>query len=302
MKTDKKSPICHLITGNELSRHKILQLIDLGIWLKIDEQRHQKALENKVLALVFEKPSFRTRLSFTVAMSSLGGQVIESHSNTRKQEWPEDMIRVLQTYCQVMMIRTHHDQIFDRLKAHSKIPIINGLSQDYHPCQILADLMTLKEKFGQLSTLTLSYIGDGNNILNSLLLMGPKVGLTLHYCCPKGHGPSPKVLEQIKRSGQAHKVKAFLDPVEAVKGTHGIYTDVWTSMGNDTQDLKAFNGFKVTESLMAHARPNAVFMHCMPINREEEVQGSVVDAPYSLVFVQAQNRLHIQKAILLSIL
>ncbi|WP_131781573.1 ornithine carbamoyltransferase [Legionella gresilensis] len=289
----------HLLTGKELSAADIENILCLAENIKRNPSNYQNALEKKALAMIFEKPSFRTRLSFNLAIETLGGIAVESISNTRKTEEPKDFIRVLNGYCDFVMVRTHADEQLQEMAQYATIPIINGLTALYHPCQILADLLTLKEHFGKLNELTLTYIGDGNNILHSLLIMAPRVGITLHYCCPKGHDPDATILSESKKlfPGQIH---CFTTPTLAVQNVHAIYTDVWVSMGFEGQKSQsAFDNFQVNEALMSQAKPGAVFMHCMPMERGKEVSTTLPDSPQSIIFRQSENRLHIQKAILL---
>jgi ornithine carbamoyltransferase len=260
-------------------------------------------LQGKHLAMLFEKPSLRTRFSFTVAMHELGGSTVESVSNTRKEEWPEDLARVLSGYCHGIMIRTHKEEDLIRMEKTSLIPIMNALSDNHHPCQILADLFTLKEIFKSLDGLKLTYVGDGNNILNSLLLMAPIVGVNLHYCCPAGRGPKEEILSKAKLRAKNSKgsITVFDNLEQAAKNAHAVYTDVWTSMGfEDTAKEEAFAGFQVNEKLMAHALPEAVFMHCMPMIRGKEVSETLPDSAASAIFKQSENRLHVQKALLVT--
>ncbi len=289
----------HLLSGMELSKADILHLLNLAAAIKKNPDSYAQALQEKTLIMLFEKPSFRTRLSFNLAMQGLGGQVLESISATRKTEEPKDTIRVLNSYCDFIMARTHDDTYLEKMATYSNIPIINGLSALYHPCQILADLLSLQECFGTLEGLTLSYIGDGNNVLHSLLLMAPQLGLNLNYCCPLGCEPDFLLLEQAEKRAPG-KIKGFKNPEEAVKNAHAVYTDVWVSMGFKEKDAKAnFEGFQVNEQLMSKARPEAVFMHCMPMERGKEVSRSLPDHPCSIIFSQSENRLHAQKALLL---
>ena len=248
----------------------------------------------------------RTRFSFAIAIRELGGDVIESVESTRKVETPEDQAGVLSGYCHAIMVRTHDDIIFERMSQISKVPIINGLSALHHPCQILADILTLLETFGSLKGLTLSYIGDGNNILHSLLLLAPQMGINIHYCCPDTRGPDKDILEKssVKLHPDSGKIQSFSSPKDAVFNAHAVYTDVWTSMGfeNETDEHIFFNGFQVNEDLMQHALPNAIFMHCLPMERGKEVSETLADQPCSVIFQQSENRLHIQKALLLYLL
>lgn len=289
----------HLLTGIELTNLNIISLLKLASLIKQNADEYQTVLQDKTLAMLFEKPSFRTRLSFHLAIESLGGHSIESVSSTRKTEEPKDLIRVLNTYSDFVMIRTHDETCLHEMAQHSTIPIINGLSVLYHPCQALADLMSLQECFGTLDGLVLTYIGDGNNVLHSLLLMAPKVGVSIHYCCPLGHEPDSAVLLKAKQDYPDH-IQCFTHPEEAVVGAHAVYTDVWLSMGFSlSADDTTFQNFQVNEQLMAKARPEAVFMHCMPMERGKEVSTTLPDEPCSIIFRQSENRLHIQKALLI---
>ena len=252
--------------------------------------------------MLFDKPSLRTRLSFAIAMQELGGHVIESVSSTRKTETPEDQARVLNGYCHAVMVRTHEDSLLEKMSTVATVPIINGLSNLYHPCQILGDLLTLEEQFGQLNGLTVCYVGDGNNILHSLLLLAPQMGVNIHYACPPGRGPRDDILERsLSRTNKTTgHVQSFSTPIDAVKQVDAVYTDVWASMGFEDQaadDL--FSGYQVNESLLSYAHSRAVFMHCLPMERGKEVGYTLPDKPYSLIFQQSENRLHIQKSILL---
>ncbi|MFA5959590.1 MAG: carbamoyl-phosphate synthase large subunit [Tatlockia sp.] len=289
----------HFLTGLEWSKEDLLFLLEYASKLKKTPQHYANALANKSLALVFEKNSFRTRLSFTRAIQSLGGHAIESVSTTRKPEEPRDVIRVLNGYCDWVMVRTHAEETLLEMATYATIPIINGLSALYHPCQILADLLSLQEYFGKLEGLTLAYLGDGNNILHSLLEIAPQLGITLHYCCPPTNQPNAQILARAIRQA-SQKIHCHTKPEEAVANVHAVYTDVWTSMGFEDQCTEEqFAGFQVNEALMAHAKPEALFMHCMPMTRGKEVSLTLPDSPASAIYTQSENRLHVQKALLL---
>lgn len=292
----------HLLSGAELTVPEIQYLLELSLELKQQRYAYTRLLNHKHLALMFDKPSLRTRMSFTIAMRELGGDVIESENSTRKFEEPEDQMRVLQGYCDAVMIRTHVDHHLNRMQTVATIPIINGLSELFHPCQSLADLLTLKENFKNLQGLTLTYLGDGNNVLHSLLLMAPKLGVHVRYCCPATYGPSEEVVAYAMQQVGGGSIHAFEDPVSAVKNTNAIYTDVWTSMGFEPRALSDFDGLQVNEQLMAHAQDDAIFMHCMPMNRGQEVEQHLPDKPCSVIFQQSENRLHVQKALLYQLL
>lgn len=296
----------HFLTGKELTPQQTLALLDHALLLK--QQRAERNLvphlQGQHLALLFDKPSLRTRFSFTVAMNELGGHVIESVTDTRKAEEPEDQVRVLSGYCSAIMVRTHEDSYLERMTHVAPIPVINGLSNLHHPCQILADLLTLLEVFKKLDGLTLTYIGDGNNILHSLLLMAPQVGVNVHYCCPKERQPEAAIVAEATASlsEKTGKINAFDHPADAVKNAHAVYTDVWTSMGFDQVSEHLFEGMQVNEALMSHAASGAVFMHCLPMVRGKEVSTTLPDRPCSVIFQQSENRMHAQKALLLRLL
>ncbi|HAZ7571971.1 ornithine carbamoyltransferase [Legionella sp. PATHC032] len=290
----------HFLTGTELSREEIQLILSQARAIKQTPKLYNQALANKSLVMIFEKPSFRTRLSFALAIQSMGGIVVESISNSRKQETPADMARVLNGYADFVMVRTHEDKILQEMAEYSKIPIINGLSALHHPCQILADLLSLEEQFGALEGLTLAYIGDGNNILHSLMLLAPQLGVTVHYCCPKANQPDEAVVKQAQSRIGNQMTYCFNKPEEAVKQADAVYTDVWTSMGFDNPEAgKIFKGFQVNETLMSHAKPDSVFMHCMPMERGKEVSATLPDSASSIIFTQSENRMHVQKALML---
>lgn len=284
----------HILKGNELSKSDLTLLLQLANELKKDPLKYSGSLKGKHLAMIFDKPSLRTRMSFIVAMHDLGGKVVESVSAHRKSEEPEDQMRVLQGYCQAVMVRTHEDRLLERMGSVGSVPLINGLSNRYHPCQILADLQTLQNRFSCLSGLSLAYIGDGNNILHSLLLMLPKLGVKVHYSCPKNCQPDFEVL----READANYVKGFPSAGEAVKGCQAVYTDVWNSMGFNEKDDELFQEYQVNEELMKRASSDAIFLHCMPMVRGKEVSETLPDHSCSAIFEQSENRMHAQKALL----
>lgn len=292
-------PIKHLLTGMELNAQDILQLLKMAREIKQNPTAYHQELKGKNLAMIFEKPSFRTRLSFTLAMENLGGTAIESVSTTRKQEEPRDLIRVLNGYCDYVMLRTHDDKALEEMARYAKIPIINGLSALFHPCQVLADLLSLQECYGALNKLTLTYIGDGNNVLHSLLLMAPLVGVKINFCCPPNHQPNKEILAHSKQLFH-EMINSYSTPEAAVQNADAVYTDVWTSMGFESQTSQNdFDGFQVNESLMEKTKPKAVFMHCMPMERGREVSMTLPDSTSSIIFTQSENRMHVQKALLL---
>ena len=229
----------------------------------------------------------------------MGGNVIESISTTRKQEEPKDFIRVIQGYCSAVVIRTFADSDLEEMVAYSKVPIINALTDLYHPCQTLADLLTLKEIFKDLISTKIAYLGDANNILYSLLLLTNTLGMRVNYALPKGHKVDPKILEQLN---DLNLVEGFNDPKEAVKGCDVVYTDVWCSMGFEPTSEASFEGFQVNKKLMSFANKSAVFMHCMPMERGKEVSNDLPDDDCSVIFQQSLNRKYVQKAVLYMLL
>jgi len=295
----------HFLTGTELGRGDLLALLDHADQLKQERAsgKLSRELEGKTLALMFEKPSLRTHLSFAVAMRELGGEVVESFSLNRKKEEPEDVARVLNGFCSGVMLRTHEHAILDRFAAHSKIPLINGLSDTHHPCQSLADLLTLKQVFGQLEGLKVAYVGDGNNILHSLLLLAPLAGVSVSYATPAGYEPSAFIVRQARQIGSetGATIEGTQKPEKAVKGAHAVYTDVWTSMGFEEEGSSrdaAFQGYQLNAKLFSQAAPNAIALHCLPMVRGKEITDEIADHSRSEIFRQSENRLHAQKALL----
>lgn len=299
----------HILTGEELSHYEMQSILDFAITLKKQrlEGRSRVWLPGRQLGMLFEKPSLRTRVSFTVGMQDLGGFAIDIPSTQRKSEEPEDTARVLAGYCHAIMVRTFEQKVLDRMARVSRVPIINALSDEHHPCQALADLQTLQENFGSLKGLKLAYVGDGNNVLNSLMLMAPVLGVEVRYACPKGYKPAKEILFRAKERAKTYggAVIECSSPEEAVKDAQAIYTDVWTSMGFEKENearLKAFQGFKVDEALHGLAASDAVVMHCLPMIRDVEISGALADSKHSVIFQQSENRLHAQKSLLVGLL
>lgn len=289
----------HLLSGAEITTEDFENIMQIAQDMKANPQKYNNALKDKIIALIFDKPSLRTRFSFSAAIIEMGGNLIESVSASRKNEQPKDFIRVIQNYCSAVVIRTFADSDVEEMVSYSKVPIINALTDLYHPCQTLADLLTLKEVFGSLDSLKIAYIGDSNNILYSLLLLANTIGLEIHYACPEGHKPDQKILDQLQ---DLSIVKGFDDPKEAVKGCEAVYTDVWCSMGFEPTAEDAFAGFQVNKGLMSYANDNAIFMHCMPMERGKEVSEDLPDDKCSVIFQQSLNRKFVQKALLYMIL
>lgn len=295
------------LTGQEISPDELSGLLQLAQELKANRKSDRiskKPLQGKSIALLFDKPSLRTRVSFTVATTELGASPIECVGANMKKETPEDTARVLAGMVDALMVRTFDHRALERMAKSAGIPVINGLTDEHHPCQALADLLTLKEHFGDLKGLKVAYVGDGNNVLHSLLTLMPMAGVDVSFCTPQGYEPTALVVKAAKAHGKA-KVICAANPDQAVSGAHAIYTDVWTSMGFEKSALdrkKAFQGFQVNEGLLSKAHKSCTVLHCMPMNRGEEITSQVADHPRSLIFKQSENRLHAQKALLLGML
>lgn len=254
-----------------------------------------------VLLMIFDKPSTRTRVSFDVAMRHMGGETIVLNSadmQIGRGETIADTARVLSRYGQVLMIRTNKHETLQELAAHASIPIINGLTDQSHPCQILADILTFEEHRGPIAGKTIAWIGDGNNVATSWIHAAVKFGFQLHLACPEDLAPDPETLRWA--ASQTKDVNVFTDPQEAVTGADCLVTDVWVSMGQTDAEhrTKLLRPFQVHSGLMNLAKPDALFMHCLPAHRGDEVTAEVIDGPQSVVFDEAENRLHAQKAIL----
>ncbi len=282
----------------------------LATALALKAAGRQPLLQGQTLALVFEKPSLRTRVSFELAMRHLGGDCIylsPPEVGLGDREPPADVARVLSRYVDCIAARTFTTETVQQLAEHSSVPVINALSDGEHPCQALADLLTIREKKGGLSGVTLAYIGDGNNVANSLALAGGLSGMHIRIASPEGYEVTPAILERAAafatKSGGS--VSQLREPEEAATGADVVYTDVWASMGQEAEAgvrREDFAGFTVDASLMGRARPDAIFMHDLPAHRGEEVTADVIDGPQSAAFDQAENRLHAQKALLAHIL
>lgn len=266
----------------------------------------EQPLKGKVLGMIFAKPSMRTRVSFEVGMLRLGGHAInlsQQEIGLGTRESVADVARVISRYVDAVMIRTFdHNQVIE-LAEHAGVPVINGLTDREHPCQALADLMTIREKKGALAGLKLAFVGDGNNVAASLLHGGAQFGMEVVVVCPPGYAPDPSVVAEAGALAAAHggTVSVTHDLAAGLAGADVVYTDVWASMGQEqekAQRLADFAGWTVTGDVMAMAKPDAIFMHCLPAHREEEVSAAVLDGPQSVAIDQAENRMHAQKAIL----
>ena len=289
----------------DLSREEITEILNIADQLKY-EKKHgiaQKHLEGKTLAMIFEKNSTRTRVSFEAGMFQLGGHALflsGKESQIGRGEPIQDTARVLSRYCDGIMIRTFGQEEVETLARYASIPVINGLTDFCHPCQVLADLLTVREHKAVLEGLKLCYIGDGNNMANSLIVGGLKMGMEVAAACPEGYDPDPQVLAFAK-SGPAHRFTLCRTPQEAAAGADVVFTDVWASMGQEEEKAvreKAFQGFCVDAGLMALANPGCMVQHCLPAHRGEEIAADVFEAHAQEIFDEAENRLHAQKAVM----
>ncbi len=296
-----------LLSSADLSAGETLALLDLARELRAGSRRID--LAGKVLGLIFTKASTRTRVSFSVAMSRLGGATLDlnpSVTQVGRGEPIADTARVLSRYVDALAIRTFEQTELAEYAHWASIPVINALTDREHPCQALADLLTLRDAFGALEGLCLAYVGDGNNVAHSLLLCGALLGVQVRIGCPEGFEPDPAVLEQARRlADDRGSVVVLHDPVAAVRGAHALYTDVWASMGQEEEQAEraaAFAAFQLNEDLLAEADPMAIVLHCLPAHRGEEITAGVIEGSASRVFDQAENRLHVQQALLAALL
>ncbi|HHY38050.1 MAG TPA: ornithine carbamoyltransferase [Clostridia bacterium] len=298
----------HLISVHDWSTEEVLQVLKTAEMLKMCSKagKEMKLLEGKALGMIFTKPSTRTRVSFEVAIHQLGGYALylsASDLQLGRGETIADTARVLSRYLDGIMIRTYSHSDVVELARHASIPVINGLTDLLHPCQALTDVFTIYEKKGKLEGLTLAFVGDGDNVAHSLMFACAKVGINVRVATPRGYEPDPEIVSAAKADARAFgsEVTVLEDPVEAVKGADVLYTDVWVSMGKEAEKeerRKAFAAYQVNSSLMEAAKPDAIFMHCLPAHRGDEVTDDVIDGPKSVVWDEAENRLHVQKAIL----
>ena len=286
---------------------EIYRLLAAAIELK---RRGRDAVEKQVLAgkniaLIFNKPSTRTRISFEAAVAHLGGHAIyltQNELQLGRGETIEDTGRVLSRYVDAIVIRTYDHGDIERLASAAAVPVINALTDAHHPCQALADLMTILEKKERLRGVKLAYIGDGNNVCHSLLIGSAKMGLDFAAACPPGYKPNDEIVKAARVDEAGVNISIVDDPEEAARGADVLYTDVWTSMGQEgeaDERHEAFAGFQINETLLEKAKPDAIVMHCLPAHRGEEISADVLDGPQSVVFDQAENRLHVQKALLM---
>ncbi|MBE0460844.1 MAG: ornithine carbamoyltransferase [Candidatus Aminicenantes bacterium] len=298
------------ISIHDLSLYEFSEMLDFVKTMKEKPQRFQKKLKNKILAMIFQKPSLRTRMTFEVGMLQLGGKAIylaPSDIQIGTREAPYDIAKNLELWVHGIMVRTFAHQIVIDLAQSTHIPVINALTDLLHPCQAMADFFTIKEKKGALAKVKLAYVGDGNNVCHSLLFASAKAGCEMAIATPSGYEPNPEIVKQAAEDGKDSGFRFNLtnDPFEAVQGADAVYTDTWASMGQEhdkEQRIKIFSPYQVNSNLMAKAKPDALFMHCLPAHRGEEVTDEVMDSKQSVVFNQAENRLHVQKTLLLLLL
>lgn len=292
---------------HDLTLYQFSQIMDLAQEIKEKPQRFRNRLRNKILAMIFEKPSLRTRVTFETGMLQLGGEAIylaPSDIQMGSRETPGDVGKNLERWVDAIMIRTFAHQTAIDLALACQLPVINALTDLLHPCQAMADFFTLKEKRGDLANMKLAYIGDGNNVCHSLLFAAAKAGTKMSIATPAGYEPDPDIISQAVQDGQETDFELFIttDPQEAAQKADAVYTDAWVSMGQEAETSKRgeiFSPFQVNRELMELAREGALFMHCLPAHRGWEVTDEIIDSTVSVVFDQAENRLHVQKAIML---
>ncbi|MBA3346365.1 MAG: ornithine carbamoyltransferase [Gemmatimonadales bacterium] len=298
------APVRHFLAIPDLSREEIVALLDLATRMKRGEYV-EKPLAGKTLGMIFAKSSTRTRVSFEVGAYQLGGHALFLSARDiqlGRGEPIRDTARVLSRYLDGIMIRTFDHADVEELARYGSIPVINGLTDLLHPCQVLADLLTIRETAGSWDGKAIAWIGDGNNMANSWLNAAGALGFELRLACPAGYQPDRKIVE---RNGALTRVLLTTDPEEAARGAHVINTDVWASMGQEEEQeerARAFRGFMVDAKLMGMADPRAVFLHCLPAHRGEEVSEDVIEGPQSRVWEQAENRLHVQKALMATLM
>lgn len=305
--------IAHYLSAADLTRADAEALLARAQALKAAWQNGGHTdwpLRGKTLALVFEKPSLRTRVAFEAGMTQLGGHGSYLSANDIDmggRESVPDVARNLSRWVQAIAARVFKHTTIEELARHASVPVINALSDREHPCQALADMMTLQERYGRLAGLKLAYVGDGNNVCHSLLLLGATLGVSVSVACPPDYRPDPEIVELAEQRAAASGASIAISaaPGEAVAEADAVYTDVWASMGQEHEAARrrpVFQPYQVNAALMAQARPAALAMHCLPAHRGEEITADVIDGPRSVVFDQAENRLHVQKALILTLL
>lgn len=293
----------------DFSAGEVRETFDLAMDLKNKLRRGEPhhLLEGQTLAMIFQKPSARTRVSFEVGMYQLGGHALylsPADIGLGKRETAADVARVFSRYCDGIMARLFGHDLIEKLAAFSAVPVINGLTDLLHPCQVMGDMLTILEHRRNLDDLQVTYVGDGNNMAHSWMNMASRIPMHLHIACPEGYDPNKKLVQAANKSSFS-TVKIFRDPMEAVKGSDVIYTDVWASMGQEKEAKirkKAFRGYQVDQAMVNQARSGVLVMHCLPAHRGEEIAEEVLEGPNAIVFDEAENRLHIQKAIMVKLM
>ena len=291
----------------DVGTEELVSLLDLASEVKRSPELYRSALAGKSIALLFEKPSLRTRMTFELAIKELGGFALVNEGRIGEREPLKDMARNLDRWVNAIVARTFLQKTVDGLARWSKVPVINALSDLYHPCQAFADMQTIREHFGATRGLKFAFVGDGNNMVNSLMLNSARLGMDFALATPQKYEASEDIINQSREiaSGSGARITISTDPAEAARGAHVIYTDVWASMGAENEAAErrtAFADYQVDDDLFRHAEAEAIFMHCLPAKRGEEVTDSVIESTRSVVFDQAENRLHAQKALLLMLI
>ncbi len=294
----------------DFSPEEIQQLLAMAARIKAHPEQYTEALKGKTLAMIFEKPSLRTRVSFDVGIHQLGGfslYLSPAEINLGKRESIPDVARNLERMVQGIMIRTFAHRIVEEMAEYAHVPIINGLTDYSHPCQAMADYLTVQEVKGRLQGIKLAFVGDGNNVAHSLMFAGARLGVTVAVVTPKGYEPAEDAVRWTEEEGRKTGARLIVtnDPIEGVRDADVIYTDVWASMGQEAEAearKKVFLPYQVNAALFSKAKADAIFLHCLPAHRGEEVTNEVIDSPRSVVFQEAENRLHAQKAIMLSLM
>jgi len=295
-----------LLTGAEWSPADARDLLQRTADIKARPAKYASTMRGKHIALIFEKPSLRTRVTFEVGIQSMGGFVVFlDHTQARlgERESIPDVARNLERWVQGIVARVYEQRVLEEMAQNISIPVINALSDKFHPCQALADYFTLEEKFGSLKGLKLAYVGDGNNVCHSLIFLAARLGVNLRIATPTSYAPEQDVMADAKRVAKETraKIELFTNPAEAVAGAQAVYTDSWTSMGFEAEEKmrrQVFKPYQVNRKLMEQAGPDALFMHCLPAHRGQEVTDEVLDGPMSAVLQQSENRMYVQKAIL----
>ncbi len=302
-----KSSARDLTCDLDLSNEEVVYLLELADQVKAAPQDFSRALAGRILSLLFEKPSLRTRVTFEVAIKQLGGDSVLVNGMIGDREPLKDVARNLDRWTNGIVARTFSQSTIEDLARWSSMPVVNALSDLYHPCQALADVMTVRERFGTLQGLTLAFVGDGNNVAHSLMLTSTRLGANFAIATPAGFEPKPDVIAEAEglAAVSGGTLRVLNSPEEAVAGANAVYTDVWARMGSEHEAerrRRAFRDYQVDGSLFSMAASDAIFMHCLPAHRGEEVTDEVIESPRSVVFDQAENRLHAQKALLLMML